>query len=73
MIPVLSLARPIARRFRILRSVTDYRGTALVPVPFQSADSLILHAATAELALERARQLLPAWVHRGLVAVSEES
>lgn len=61
------------KRFRIKREHTDYRGTALLDVPFQSADSLTLHAKTAEAALDRARLLLPPWLHRGLVAVSEES
>jgi hypothetical protein len=71
MIPILSLTRPVSRRFRIYREVTDYRGTALIDVPFWGADAMSLHAPDAATAVENAKQLLPTWLCKGLVAVEE--
>lgn len=73
MIEVLSSTRPIARRWRIMRTVTTAAGTAYKDVPFWQGDSFSLHAPTAEVALANAKRLLPTWKHAGLVAISEES
>lgn len=73
MIPVLSSTRPIARRWRIMRSISTPAGQKLIDTPFWQGDSFSLHAPTAEAALANAKRLLPVWLCKGLVAISEES
>ena len=70
-IEVVTISRPVAKRWRICRTTRTTAGIKTESVPFQGADALILHAVSAEVAVERAKKLMP-WIPN-LVAIPEAS